>query len=135
MPTTFPERLSIGSGAAETCARNHAICDGAAIVARVHGAGYPIGTGWAPQTEALAAEMVRRYNAFGQGCAVLGDDAPLYVAPVGKNIRVTAIFDNDAEANAFMEANGDQSVIATYGKFIMLARNDDRGAPAAKKAR
>lgn len=41
-------------GNAHNCARNHAICDGSAIVARVVGNGYPTGTGWSAETEATA---------------------------------------------------------------------------------
>jgi hypothetical protein len=41
-------------GNARYCARNHAICDGPVVVARVVGNGYPVGTGWSAETEATA---------------------------------------------------------------------------------
>lgn len=41
-------------GNTANCARNHAVCEGARVIAVVVGTGYPIGTGWAPESEAKA---------------------------------------------------------------------------------
>lgn len=38
----------------DQCAKNHAICDGATVIAKVYGKGYPIGSGWSPDSEANA---------------------------------------------------------------------------------
>lgn len=56
----FPDTLELGTG--YKTAKNHALCNGAVIVAKVQGGGYPIGEGWAPHTEALAAEIAKRFN-------------------------------------------------------------------------
>lgn len=52
----------------------------------------------------------------------------LYVRSMGKALRVTAIFDNDDEANAYMAQPGnDDAVVAVFGKFVLLARKWDKG--------
>lgn len=38
----------------DKCAKNHAICAGPHVLAKVYGTGYPIGEGWAPQSQANA---------------------------------------------------------------------------------
>lgn len=54
-------RYTLGTG--YKIARNHAICNGPFIVAVVPGAGYPIGEGWAPETEAKAQRICDLLNA------------------------------------------------------------------------
>jgi hypothetical protein len=41
----------------DKCAKNHAICAGASVIAQVVGGGYPIGEGWSERTEANARLM------------------------------------------------------------------------------
>lgn len=55
------------TGNGRDCAPSHAICEGAAIIARVTGCGYPIGTGWSPQSQGranLLAAAPRLLNAL-----------------------------------------------------------------------
>lgn len=59
----LPEKLHTGNASPSAkIARNHAICDGPHIVARVHGGGYPIGEGWSQHTEDLAEAICHRWN-------------------------------------------------------------------------
>lgn len=44
-------------GNAYNCARNHAICNGPMVIARVLGNGYPAGLGWSHESEANARLM------------------------------------------------------------------------------
>lgn len=50
-------------GNAHGAARNHAICSGALVVARVSGHGYPIGAGWSPESEETAKRLAGAWNA------------------------------------------------------------------------
>lgn len=59
----WPKELHVGSVHPDSCARDHALCDGPTAVAYVLGGGYPAGRGWAPGTAALAKEFERRWNA------------------------------------------------------------------------
>ena len=45
----------------------------------------------------------------------------LWLCSMGKRFQVTAIFTEEAEANAHMETHDDQAVIACFGPFIVLA--------------
>jgi hypothetical protein len=51
----------------------------------------------------------------------------LYVRSMGKLLRVTAIFNNDTDANKFMAKNDGQSVVACFGPYILLANVYDTG--------
>ncbi len=44
-------------GNAYDCAKEHAITSGWRVLARVNGDGYPVGTGWAPESAATAKLM------------------------------------------------------------------------------
>ena len=57
----------------------------------------------------------------------LKDAEIIYVRSMGKALRVTAIFTNDAEANAYMAANRDEGVVAEFGTLILLANVYDKG--------
>lgn len=54
-------RYALGAG--YKIPRNHAICDGPLIIARVPGGGYPTGEGWAPESEAMAQRICDLLNA------------------------------------------------------------------------
>jgi hypothetical protein len=61
----------------------------------------------------------------------LADDQILYVRMYGKAVRVTAIFQNDDDANAFMARHPEQSVIACFGPLILIANAADLGIDVA----
>ena len=46
----------------DDCARNHAICSGTSVIAKVYGLGFPIGKGWSPRSEADARLIVTAIN-------------------------------------------------------------------------
>lgn len=50
----------------------------------------------------------------------------IYIFSMGKKLLITAIFDNEDEANAHM-AKTDDAVIAEFGRFIFLANKYDKG--------
>jgi hypothetical protein len=54
----------------------------------------------------------------------------LYVRSMGKRLRVTAIADNDDEANAHM-ATTDDAVIACVGPLVLMANMYDKGEKIA----
>ena len=58
----------------DKCAKNHAICSGSNVIAKVYGKGYPIGEGWSPQSEADAQLIVTAVNNFDALVAVLEDE-------------------------------------------------------------
>lgn len=57
----------------------------------------------------------------------LNSEQRLYVRSMRKALSVTAIFTDDAAANAFMEKNRDDAVVAVFGNFIFLAKVWDKG--------
>ena len=61
----------------------------------------------------------------------LKPEQTMYVASMSKLLKVTAIFDNDDEANAYMSNHGDEGVIAVFGSFVMLANLYDKGTKLA----
>ena len=58
---------------------------------------------------------------------VMRKDEFLYIFSMGKKLRITAIFSNDADANSHMEKNQDDAVIACFEPFVFLANRHDRG--------
>lgn len=50
----------------------------------------------------------------------------IYIYSMGKRLQLTAIFDNDYDANKHMEKTED-AVIATFGKYVLLANKYDKG--------
>ncbi len=52
---------------------------------------------------------------------IFKQDEILWLCSMGKRFRVTAIFTDDAEANAHMERHDDQACIANFGAFVILA--------------
>ncbi len=57
MSTHTPGPWTTGDGSPSRYARGHAICAGAIIVGSAIGNGYPLGTGWAPDSAANARLM------------------------------------------------------------------------------
>lgn len=57
----------------------------------------------------------------------LQDHQTIYVRSMGKDLRVTAVFTNDDDANTYMEKNRDEGVIAVYGDVVFLANVYDHG--------
>lgn len=57
---------------------------------------------------------------------ILKADEFLWICSMGKRLRVTAIFTDDAEANDHM-ARSDDAVIAYHAPFILLANKYDSG--------
>jgi uncharacterized membrane protein YecN with MAPEG domain len=57
----------------------------------------------------------------------LNDKQTLYVRSMGKALKVTAIFTNDAAANHHMERNRDEGVVAQFGEYILTANIYDHG--------
>lgn len=56
---------------------------------------------------------------------LLRDDTPIYVGGLGGLYRVTGLFIDDDAANAWMEANPGNPVLATSGPIVFcVARND-----------
>lgn len=51
----------------------------------------------------------------------------LYVRSMGKALRVTAIFTDDDDTNAYLAKNRDESVVAVFGDFILIANTYDHG--------
>lgn len=51
----------------------------------------------------------------------------LYVQTMGKQLRVTALFASDDEANDYMERHRDEGVVACFGPFVILANLYDKG--------
>jgi hypothetical protein len=57
----------------------------------------------------------------------LSDSNVIYVRSMGKALRITAMFNNDADANAYMEKNKDEAVIAVIEDIVFLANVHDKG--------
>jgi hypothetical protein len=51
----------------------------------------------------------------------------VYVRSMGKALRITAIFGDDAGANAHMEKHSNEAVVACFGHLVFLANVYDRG--------
>ncbi len=66
---------------------------------------------------------------------VLGSDSKVFFRSWGRDYRITAIFADDAGANAFMEASPGQGVIANIGPFVFLADVKDAGEKVDKAER
>jgi len=60
----------------------------------------------------------------------LKNDQFLFIYSMGKRLRVTAIFHSDNDANAYLEKNRDEGVIASYGPYVLVASLYDRGCEA-----
>lgn len=58
----------------------------------------------------------------------------LYVRSMGKALRVTAIFQTDIEANAYMATHAEAACVAVFGPLILLADKYDPGIPLPKVA-
>lgn len=54
----------------------------------------------------------------------------IYLYSMGKRLRVTAMFTDVKDANAYMERHDDEGVIAELGPFIFLANLYDQGTTA-----
>lgn len=55
------------------------------------------------------------------------DQVEIYVRSMGKLLQVTACFETDAEANAYMESHRDEGVVAEKQGNILLANLYDPG--------
>jgi hypothetical protein len=51
----------------------------------------------------------------------LTDQQPFFIHTMGRSVRVTAIFTDEAAANAFMAQTPGHGVIDVYGPYIFLA--------------
>ena len=51
----------------------------------------------------------------------------LYVSSMRKALRVTAIFDNDREANEHMAKHSEAAVVACVGPLVLIADKYDQG--------
>lgn len=51
----------------------------------------------------------------------------VYTHVVGRSFRVTGLFGSDEEANAWMEGNPQDAVIANWGHLVVLADHNDMG--------
>ena len=51
----------------------------------------------------------------------------LKMRSMGKSLRIIAIADNDAEANAYMERHDSASCVACFGPFVLMADKYDNG--------
>lgn len=49
----------------------------------------------------------------------------LYIRIMGRNIPISAMFDNEKDANKHM-AHTNDGVIATFGKYILLANMETK---------
>lgn len=72
-PTTSDLPWALGQNG-DKCARNHAICSGPRVIAKVLGTGYPIGEGWSPRSEADAQLIVTAVNHHEVLVAALRDE-------------------------------------------------------------
>lgn len=60
----------------DKCAKNHAICEGTHVLAKVYGDGYPTGEGWGERSEAFARlcaaapELLEALEAVLQECVL-----------------------------------------------------------------
>ena len=50
----------------------------------------------------------------------------VYICSMGKRLLITAIYDNDNDANKDMEKTNN-AVIAVFGKYVILANKYDKG--------
>lgn len=57
----------------------------------------------------------------------LNEKQGLFVASMGKLLRVTAMFDSDEDANQYMAAHNSEAVVACFGHFVLLANVHDKG--------
>lgn len=64
----------------------------------------------------------------------LKDEQRLYVRSMGKLLRVTAIFQDDATANDWLERNSDDAVVAVFGHYVLTAKKYDKGVDAPQMA-
>ena len=51
----------------------------------------------------------------------LKEKQTVYVRSMGKVLEVSAIFDNDSDANKYMEKHHDEGVIAVFGNYVFIA--------------
>jgi hypothetical protein len=63
----------------------------------------------------------------------LKEDQKLFIYSMGKKIRVTAIFHDDAEANKYMERHKDEGVIACFTPYVFIANVYDLGQEAERE--
>ena len=75
------------TGTGAHTAVGHAICADAVIIASVSGRGYPIGEGWAPESEQDAAYIVAACNAYPELVAALRWTVALLEKPNGSHNR------------------------------------------------
>ena len=61
--TTHTAGLLTLSKNGDACAKNHALCAGPIVIAKVYGGGYPMGVGWSPRSEADARRLAACWNA------------------------------------------------------------------------
>lgn len=65
----------------------------------------------------------------------LSADQHFYIYSMGKRLRVTAIFHSVDAANAYMERNPDDAVVAEFAPYIFLANQYDSGIANAANSK
>lgn len=60
------------------------------------------------------------------------DTKELYINVSGRLFVVTAVADNDRDANEHLITHNEQGVIAVVGDLVVMASNNDRGIPARR---
>jgi hypothetical protein len=58
---------------------------------------------------------------------IMKADDQLFIYSMGKRLRITAMFTDVQEANSYMEAHNEASVIAEFKPFIFIADRFDLG--------
>lgn len=59
----------------------------------------------------------------------------LFVASMGKFLRVTAIFPSDDDANKYTESHRDEGVVACFGSIVLVASLHDHGTEFKEAAK
>jgi hypothetical protein len=59
--------------------------------------------------------------------AKLKPEHVIYVRSMGKALRITAMFTNVADANAYLERHKDEGVIAEIQGIVFIANLHDKG--------
>lgn len=59
----------------------------------------------------------------------LPDDTLIHIRALGRDVRVTAVFTDDATANAYMAQRPNEGVVAEVASLVFIANIHDRGKP------
>lgn len=102
----------------DKCAENHAICSGPAVIAKVYGRGYPIGSGWSPRSEADAKLIVTAVNSHKSLIAALERTQRflLLLTDAGVLDQIAAELSSPDEVNGLCDAVGEALKHAREGE-------------------